>query len=703
MQRLSRLVTLPLFLGLSHCADGTTAPAEEIPTIVEAGKADDFLAVSAREYWVEGTTSIALDASWASRSDEEQLKEVQRLIPYRQVVVGWFLNRYIVEKSDKDPDANYGGFKGLTKNGAYEDMNIRKTGDGVWSFDFRQELAGKNDLIEAIPDAKANADGTWTFQLVMGRISTTDMQRLDTDREWYRSSPWGSFTDTSVGADQKELLALTIRPQPEEDDAWIDLGRLFEDDKLSIGIHFGWDYHNAYHEVHSKSVYNWLVNRKGFKSPVDSWENLRHDAGPLTGEVTYDGRKVAVEVSIFWGRKGDATDPDTAAGGRQLEADMLESLKSREVVIFNGHSGPFYGFALANWRMTSEGDLDDSELAEVELMTGTYQLVVAEGCDTYALGQAFHDNPYKDGLEDLDVITTTSFSNASSAATVTDILSVLVGRPGTSTAVPTLYSALLEDADDNSYWFSTMYGVHGIDDNPRVHPFADLAKSCAPCAQASDCGDGMHCVAMADGAKVCAAECTASYACGEGYTCRSTRIRSYLNANVCAPASLSCEAPAVAKAEPVLNEILANPSADMNGDGVRHGSEDEFVEIVNAGGEPLNLAGWTLSDGYGLRHVFPNGSVVPPGGAIVVFGGGSPRLEAGTTIVQVASRKALGLNNGGDSVSLSDLDGRAVTRVEYRSGLLAGESWQRTVDGDPKADFEAAAPTPGMARAGSRF
>ena len=63
-------------------------------------------------------------------------------------------------------------------------------------------------------------------------------------------------------------------------------------------------------------------------------------------------------MRIYYGRTGTDTDPDTAAGGIVLEKDMRESLNTRDVIIYSGHSGPFYGFALANWKKTDEGDLD---------------------------------------------------------------------------------------------------------------------------------------------------------------------------------------------------------------------------------------------------------------------------------------------------------------------------------------------------------
>jgi hypothetical protein len=695
-------LALPFAVMLGACTEANEVP-EAIGSIVEPGKADNFLSQSAREYWVEGTTTIALGPSWASKPEPERVAEVKRLIPYKQVVIGWFLNRYIVDKDEKDADAKYGGFKSLTKNGSYEDLNLTKVNDTTWSFDFRQEIGGQNDLLSDIPDAAPQGDGTWLFDLVIGKVGNEEMQRLDTDNEWYRASPWGSFTPDSVSADRKETLRLKIRPQPEEDDAWIELDRLMADRKLTVGIHFGWDYHSAYHEKHSKDVYNWLTTRKGFKSPVASWELLRHDAGPLKGKVTYRGKSVDVEISLFWGRKGDATDPDTAEGGKQLEKDMLASLATREVIIFSGHSGPFYGFALANWKLTSEGDLDDSELMKVPLLEGQYQLIVAEGCDTYALGQAFSMNPDKAGLKDLDVITTTSFSNAASSGTIVDVLATFVGPIGSTTTGPKLYSQLLNELDSNSYWFASMYGVHGLDDNPRVHPWADLSKSCKTCTKSTDCGDGMKCVKMKDGKSACAAECTASIGCGAGYSCRNVSVDRYISAQVCAPDALQCGVAAPTAGKALLNEVMPNPAADYSADGKVDSTQDEYVEIVNAGGANLDLTGWTLSDGYGVRHIFASGSIVPPGGALVVFGGGTPKLVAGTTVVQTASTRRLGLNDGGDVVKLADKDGRIAARAEWKQALGQGMSWARTKDLDANASFASQAPSCGMKQDGTQF
>jgi predicted extracellular nuclease len=108
----------------------------------------------------------------------------------------------------------------------------------------------------------------------------------------------------------------------------------------------------------------------------------------------------------------------------------------------------------------------------------------------------------------------------------------------------------------------------------------------------------------------------------------------------------------------VINEILADPASglagDANGDGVRSATEDEFVEIVNNSDDNINISGWELADGYKVRHVFPGGTVVPAHCAIVVFGGGTPTGAFGGAAVLTASTGSLGLNNGGDTVTLSD-------------------------------------------------
>ena len=114
----------------------------------------------------------------------------------------------------------------------------------------------------------------------------------------------------------------------------------------------------------------------------------------------------------------------------------------------------------------------------------------------------------------------------------------------------------------------------------------------------------------------------------------------------------------------VINELLADPAAgvpdgDANGDGVRDSSDDEFIEIYNSGVSSIDLEGYTISDGFGVRHTF-TGTVLAAGSFITVFGGGTPTGISG--ISQVASSGSIGLNNGGDTVTIKD--GGGTKRLE---------------------------------------
>lgn len=107
----------------------------------------------------------------------------------------------------------------------------------------------------------------------------------------------------------------------------------------------------------------------------------------------------------------------------------------------------------------------------------------------------------------------------------------------------------------------------------------------------------------------------------------------------------------------VIDEVLADPPAgldgDSNGDGVRHSTEDEFVEILNISRRPVELSGLTVTDQGTKTNAFrfPAGERLPPGGRAVVFGGGIPTGLPGLVFVD-DGRIGKGLSNSGDGVVL---------------------------------------------------
>jgi beta-lactamase superfamily II metal-dependent hydrolase len=134
----------------------------------------------------------------------------------------------------------------------------------------------------------------------------------------------------------------------------------------------------------------------------------------------------------------------------------------------------------------------------------------------------------------------------------------------------------------------------------------------------------------------------------------------------------------------LISEIHADPDAtggDANGDGSVSSTQDEFVELINTRYSPFDISGYTLSDGNGVRHTFPANTVIPAREAVVVFSGGTPTGSFGNAtangLVFTASTGALGLNNGGDTVTLKDDLGATVQAVTYGSEGGGNESLTR--------------------------
>ena len=134
----------------------------------------------------------------------------------------------------------------------------------------------------------------------------------------------------------------------------------------------------------------------------------------------------------------------------------------------------------------------------------------------------------------------------------------------------------------------------------------------------------------------------------------------------------------------VINEVLADPgSFDANCDGIVDTGDDEFIEIVNAGTEPVNLDGAVLADGVSDRHTFV-GLVLQPGDGVVVFGGGTPTFDGtsptpsawcqalpSSVTVLTSDAGDLGLNNSGDTVVLTGIQGYALDTFDF--GSIGGD------------------------------
>ena len=142
----------------------------------------------------------------------------------------------------------------------------------------------------------------------------------------------------------------------------------------------------------------------------------------------------------------------------------------------------------------------------------------------------------------------------------------------------------------------------------------------------------------------------------------------------------------------IINEVLYDPPSgiegDANGDGTREAQEDEFIEFVNLGGT-LDLSGYTVHDNAQERHIFPQGTIIPSGGVLVLFGGGNPTGAFGNAIVQTASAGILNMNNAGDFVTVYNTNGEVVLTFDIEPlSNNPDESYTRYPDLnlDPGAD-----------------
>ncbi|RPJ49404.1 MAG: lamin tail domain-containing protein [Candidatus Latescibacterota bacterium] len=131
----------------------------------------------------------------------------------------------------------------------------------------------------------------------------------------------------------------------------------------------------------------------------------------------------------------------------------------------------------------------------------------------------------------------------------------------------------------------------------------------------------------------------------------------------------------------IINEILAQPLGDANGDGLIEAYEDEFIELYNAGASPVDLSGWTLSDDDSPtdRFAFPPGTAIPAFGFLTLFGGGTPQGFTGPVFTD-DGRIGNGLSNTGDGVELRR-EGELIDQHTFGTEGSHGESMIRLPDG----------------------
>lgn len=164
----------------------------------------------------------------------------------------------------------------------------------------------------------------------------------------------------------------------------------------------------------------------------------------------------------------------------------------------------------------------------------------------------------------------------------------------------------------------------------------------------------------------------------------------------------------------VLTEYLANPTANTNNafynplrrdpPTANTSQHDEYLEFVNLSDTDLDLVGWTVADGVGVRHRFYDSFTLGSSNAVVVYGGPLndllPNLDVPSAPASESSA-GLALNNDGDTIAVRNADGNLILRVVYPATLVSTNgSMTRypTADGAfvPQTSIGSIAVTPGL-------
>ena len=164
-------------------------------------------------------------------------------------------------------------------------------------------------------------------------------------------------------------------------------------------------------------------------------------------------------------------------------------------------------------------------------------------------------------------------------------------------------------------------------------------------------------------------------------------------------------------AELVINEVMADPASDWDGDGAYQYRDDEWVEILNTGPDLVDLSLYGLRDASSDDPRLRLSGTLEPGQVQVFFGSEAVvwQQEQGNTVA------GLSLNNGGDILELlflGESEAQVVDTVTYldhegeddrSSGLGADNlTWQLFDALNPHAGTQeplgtGCAPTPGAA------
>ena len=480
-------VALTLVVFTAACGGTTSQPTDpqktDAPIAVPefgGGKADNYISTNAREFELTGTAHADAPEGLDELSDQERTQAIREAAEDRLSTVSSSIEDHIdsVVEEANGGDGEEGEYFIYARNNNAETEETDVV-DGKIAVDFTLELVGSRDLARLV--VAESSSGT-----------TFDVEVKD------------------YGEESGEMVTVDIGPTPSTD-AFPKYDELFEDGIYDIAVHFGGDYNEERYDIETaKWAFQMLKEDGWHHESVESFEDLGLDSGPFTKQVTVEGEPVEARVYLYHANM------DAEGEQAKLGEAMKTSFAERDVVIYSGHAGSNAGFILD---YDPRYEIEPSEFEELPL-ADKYQIYVFDGCRTYrTYVQDLMENDNKT-FETLDAVTTINTTPFSAGYQVIhEFVYWLTIADDQGRHFPMTWSTILQGVNTED-WDDVHYGVHGVDQDPKLNPHASEGVSCRTCDTQAECGGGgNYCLQMDGGGSACGVACATSAACGEGMEC----------------------------------------------------------------------------------------------------------------------------------------------------------------------------------------
>lgn len=478
---------------------------------LDFGKADNFIGTNAREFMLIGEFSTDIPEEYHEADDDDEKEEILfDAVSERLTNIGHSVERHIndvVSDHNQELSDEQQEFFTYFRSDSTTRTDAEVEGESV-NYEFEMEFVGSIRLMSIIaPDDAVRR----TFEVPI------------------YSSRWGGSV--------VEEMEIEIQGSPSRD-AFPSYDALFENGYLDIAIHFGGDYNTERLDIETVEwTVGALLEDNWHHESVTEFEELRIDSGPFTRELVVEGQRLEVRISLFHAEMKEDVVDDEAVGHQGLRDAVKHSMEHADIFVYSGHAGTDAGFILD---YSPRYSISASEFADMK-MSDDYQIYVMDGCNTYrTYVRDLMANPSRN-FENTDIMTTVHTTPFSAGYHVIwQLMYWFTFTDNQGNHFPLSWQTMIRGL--NQDFPDVHYGVHGVDDAPKLNPHAGDDYMCRPCSSDAQCGaGGNYCFGFEDGGG-CGVACTTDTACGTGFRC--ARIfdidDQFYMPKQCVPVSNSC-------------------------------------------------------------------------------------------------------------------------------------------------------------------